>query len=237
VLIALLLAALPLVGQPPEGCLAAAAVSALRAEGIAAPDATSLMREVHVFTDGIEPADLSKELKKRGLVLLRFQPKPNEVVKASAEIPLLLMLSPGHVVAVFQGQAMDPEAPRLFNPGALEIKSAKTAFFVGDAALLAKAGRHFEVSRWQLEDSLYRARVYASRAALPGADAVALFEAAIDANPRDAKLHNDLGVALARKGDAARAIAAFDQALLLEPKLAEAQRNRARARALLKPPR
>ena len=86
-MLALLLAALPLVVQPPQGCLAAAAVSALRAEGVAAPDAPALMREVHVFTDGVEPADLSEQLGKRGLLLLRFQPKPGEAARVSARPP------------------------------------------------------------------------------------------------------------------------------------------------------
>jgi tetratricopeptide (TPR) repeat protein len=224
-----LAAALPLISQPPEGCLAAAAVSALVAEGVSAPSAAGLMREVPVFTDGVEPADLAKALARRGVTLLRFTPRAGELAQATARVPLLAMLEPGHVVAVFQGRAMDPAAPRSFVPQPGALDAARVAFFVGDAPALTRAAdAKLDVPRWKSEDGHYRAGVYALRASFPGADAVALLEEAAAADPSDAAVQNDLGVAYARAGHYGHALAAFDRALMLAPRLQEARRNRER---------
>jgi len=53
-----------------------------------------------------------------------------------------------------------------------------------------------------------------------------LYEAGLKADPASALLHNQLGAALARAGQPARALAEFDQAIKLQPDYAAAHTNR-----------
>ena len=231
-----LLAGLALIAQPPEGCLAAAAESALRAQGREAPDARALMREVHVFVDGVEPADLAEALERRGFQLLRFTPKPGELAAIVKVLPALVSLSPGHVVAAFEGEAMDPDGPRLFalDAAALARAEGSAAYVVLDhRAEHAAELRGLAPVRWRSENARYRSQVYASRAREPGADRAALLELAVKFAPQEAPLQNDLGVALAERGRYEDAVAAFDRALYADPGLEAATRNRDQAQRLL----
>jgi Flp pilus assembly protein TadD len=61
------------------------------------------------------------------------------------------------------------------------------------------------------------------------AAAVAAARAALELRPRDAGLHNLLGIALAQLGRADEAAAEFGRALALDPGLSAARRNLAHA--------
>jgi Flp pilus assembly protein TadD len=56
----------------------------------------------------------------------------------------------------------------------------------------------------------------------------------VEINPNDAEARNDLGVALAKKGQMYEAIGQFEEALRIRPDFSPAQDNLARARAMVR---
>lgn len=107
------------------------------------------------------------------------------------------------------------------DPNALEADFYRglAAFYIGNYRE-AEDAFAFDSTRLPLPEVVNNQGVAASRR---GKDATAMFEQAVNADPRDPDYHFNLAVALDRKGDVAGALAQVEETLKLRPGDTEAQ--------------
>ncbi len=118
------------------------------------------------------------------------------------------------------------------NPNRAEL-NFNFAVVLSQSGNVEEARRHFELAAKQspnLRFTIYRALSNIMLNAGSSEDAIAYAQRALVLNPRDAVLHNNLGIMFAQSGNTVKAIEHFAAALRIDPDFEQAQKNLAMAR-------